>query len=105
MAVASFGALDAGLAVVVYLAAYLLMTLLSFLILIIVAKNSEGDDITHFNGLSKRSPFLAFSLLVAMMSLPGVPLTAGFLGKFLLFKLAFHPQQFLLILHPIIPVR
>src|SRR5580693_7772566 len=104
MAVASLGALDAGLAVVVYLAAYLLMTLLSFLILIIVAKNSEGDDITHFNGLSKRSPFLAFSLLVAMMSLAGVPLTAGFLGKFLVFKVAFESQQFLLIVLAIITV-
>src|ERR1700719_2563011 len=41
MAVASVGAFDAGLAVVVYLAAYLVMTLLSFLILIIVAKHSE----------------------------------------------------------------
>src|ERR1700738_4585820 len=104
MAVASVGALDAGLAVVVYLAAYLLMTLLSFLILIIVAKNSEGDDITHFNGLSKRSPFLAFSLLVAMMSLAGVPLTAGFLGKFLVFKVAFESQQFLLIVLAVITV-
>src|ERR1700693_3010291 len=104
MAVASFGAFDAGLAVVVYLAAYLLMTLLSFIILIIVAKNSEGDDITHFNGLSKRSPFLAFSLLIAMMSLAGVPLTAGFLGKFLVFKVAFESQQFLLILLAVITV-
>jgi NADH-quinone oxidoreductase subunit N len=104
MAVASFGAFDAGLAVVVYLAAYLLMTLLSFIILIIVAKNSEGDDITHFNGLSKRSPFLAFSLLIAMASLAGVPLTAGFLGKFLVFKVAFESQQFLLIVLAIITV-
>src|SRR5258708_5432843 len=104
MAVACFGALAAGLAVVVYLAAYLLMTLLSFLILIIVAKNSEGDDITHFNGLSKRSPFLAFSLLVALMSLAVVQLTAGFLGKFLVFKVAFESQQFLLIFLAVITV-
>jgi NADH-quinone oxidoreductase subunit N len=104
MAVASFGVFDAGLAVVVYLAAYLLMTLLSFLILIIVAKNSEGDDIIHFNGLSKRSPFLAFSLLVAMASLAGVPLTAGFLGKFLVFKVALESRQFLLIALAIITV-
>jgi NADH-quinone oxidoreductase subunit N len=96
MAVASFGAGDAGRAVVVYLAAYLLMTLLSFLILIIVAQHSDGDDIAHFNGLAKRSPFLAFSLLVAMMSLAGVPLTAGFLGKFLVFKVAYETGQFLL---------
>jgi NADH-quinone oxidoreductase subunit N len=104
MAVASVGAFDAGLAVVVYLAAYLLMTLLSFLILIIVAKHSEGDDISQFNGLGKRSPFLAFGLLVAMMSLAGVPLTAGFLGKFLVFKVAYESQQFLLLVLGIVTV-
>lgn len=104
MAVASFGAGDAGKAVVVYLAAYLLMTLLSFLILIIVAQHSEGDDIAHFNGLAKRSPFLAFSLLVAMMSLAGVPLTAGFLGKFLVFKVAYETGQFLLLALGVITV-
>src|SRR5260370_11858382 len=104
MAVASVGAFDAGLAVVVYLAAYLVMTLLSFLVLIIVAKHSEGDDIAHFNGLAKRSPFLAFGLLVSMMSLAGVPLTAGFLGKFLVFKVAFESRQFFLIALGIITV-
>ncbi len=97
IAVAAIGAMDSGLAVVVYLAAYLLMTLLSFLILVIVSTHADGDDIVHFNGLGKRSPFLAFGLLVAMMSLAGVPLTAGFLGKFLVFKVAFETGQFFLI--------
>jgi len=97
IAVAGIGAPDSGQAVVVYLAAYLLMTLLSFLVLVIVAAHGEGDDIVNFNGLGKRSPFLAFGLLVAMMSLAGVPLTAGFLGKFLVFKVAFETGQFFLI--------
>jgi len=97
IAVAAISSRDSGLAVTVYLAAYLLMTLLSFLILVIVTAHSDGDDIVHFNGLGKRSPFLAFGLLVAMMSLAGVPLTAGFLGKFLVFKVAFETQQFFLI--------
>ncbi|HEY0789494.1 MAG TPA: NADH-quinone oxidoreductase subunit N [Chthoniobacterales bacterium] len=104
MAVASVGTVDAGRAVVIYLAAYLLMTLLSFLILINVAKHSEGDDIAHFNGLSRRSPFLAFSLLVAMMSLAGVPFTAGFLGKFMVFKVAFEAQQHLLLVLAVVTV-
>lgn len=97
IAVAGIGARDSGQAVVVYLAAYLLMTLLSFLIMINVSAHADGDDISHFNGLAKRSPFLAFGLLVAMMSLAGVPLTAGFLGKFLVFKVAFETGQFFLI--------
>jgi len=104
VAVAAIGAQDSGLAVAVYLAAYLLMTLLSFLVLVIVTAHSDGDDIVHFNGLGKRSPFLAFGLLVAMMSLAGVPLTAGFLGKFLVFKAAFETQQFFLIALGIITV-
>jgi NADH-quinone oxidoreductase subunit N len=104
IAVAAIAAPDSGQAVVVYLAAYLLMTLLSFLILINVSAHAEGDDIAHFNGLGKRSPFLAFGLLVAMMSLAGVPLTAGFLGKFLVFKVAFETRQFFLIALAILTV-
>jgi len=104
IAVAGIGARDSGQAVVVYLAAYLLMTLLSFLVLVIVTAQGEGDDIVNFNGLAKRSPFLAFGLLVAMMSLAGVPLTAGFLGKFLVFKVAFETRQFFLIALGIITV-
>ncbi|MEQ1853251.1 MAG: NADH-quinone oxidoreductase subunit N [Chthoniobacteraceae bacterium] len=71
-----------------YLAGYLVMTLLSFLILIVVACHSRGDDIRHFNGLGRRSPVLAAAMTVAVASLAGVPLTAGFLGKFLVFKTA-----------------
>jgi NADH-quinone oxidoreductase subunit N len=104
IAVAGIAARDSGQAVVVYLAAYLLMTLLSFLVLVIVTAQGGSDDIVNFNGLSKRSPFLAFGLLVAMMSLAGVPLTAGFLGKFLVFKVAFETRQFFLIALGIITV-
>jgi len=84
-------------AVSYYLAGYLLMTLLSFLVLIVVANHSRGDDIAHFNGLSKRSPFLAFGLLVAMLSLAGIPFTAGFVGKFLVFATAVKAHNFGLI--------
>jgi len=70
-----------GDAVVYYLVAYLLMTLLSFAVLVAVAKQA-GDNIEDFNGLGKRSPFLAFAMLIAMASLAGLPFTAGFLGKF-----------------------
>ena len=45
------------------------LTLLSFLVMIVVANHSGGDDIAHFNGLRKRSPQLAFAMLAAMISL------------------------------------
>src|SRR5437667_10138844 len=71
----------AGEAISFYLVAYLLMTLLSFAVLIVVAKQT-GENIKDFDGLAKRSPFLAFAMLIAMVSLSGVPFTAGSLGKF-----------------------
>ncbi len=86
-----------GVAVGFYLAGYLLMTLLSFLVMIVVANHSRGDDILHFNGLAKRSPFLAFGLLVAMLSLAGVPFTAGFYGKLLVFTTAVQAQKYFLV--------
>jgi len=88
---------SAGVAVGYYLAGYLLMTLLSFLVMIVVANHSRGDDILHFNGLAKRSPFLAFGLLTAMLSLAGIPFTAGFIGKFLVFAAAVKAGSYVLI--------
>ena len=84
-------------AVAFYLAGYLLMTLLSFLVMIVVANHSRGDDILHFNGLAKRSPFLAFGMLTAMLSLAGIPFTAGFIGKLLVFAAAVQQGRFALV--------
>jgi len=87
----------ANVAIGYYLAGYLLMTLLSFLVMIIVARHSRGDDIMHFNGLGKRSPFLAAGMLIAMLSLAGIPFTAGFMGKFLVFAAAVEQHHFFLV--------
>src|SRR2546426_2316529 len=81
-----------GRAVTFYLVAYLLMTLLSFAILIIVAQQT-GEEISSFDGLAKRAPFLAFAMLVAMASLAGLPFTAGFFGKFFIFVSAVAQKQ------------
>jgi NADH-quinone oxidoreductase subunit N len=93
----------AGEAVVYYLAAYLLMTLLSFAILVVVAQRT-GENIEDFNGLAKRSPFLAFGMMIAMASLAGVPFTAGFLGKFFIFNAAIAQHQITLIVAGVITV-
>lgn len=93
----------AGEAVAYYLVAYLLMTLLSFAVLVVVAKQT-GDNIEDFNGLARRSPFLAFAMLIAMASLAGVPFTAGFLGKFYIFNAAIARQQTTLIVAGVITV-
>ena len=92
-----------GIAVSFYLVAYLLMTLLSFAVLVVVG-NHGGDQIADFDGLGKRSPFLAFAMLIAMVSLAGVPFTAGFLGKFWIFDAAIQQHQNALALVGVITV-
>jgi NADH-quinone oxidoreductase subunit N len=99
VAVVSFS----GRAVAFYLVAYLLMTLLSFAVLILVSQPG-GDQLESFAGLSQRSPFLAFAMLVAMASLAGVPFTAGFLGKFLVFDAAIATHHFGLVVVAIVTV-
>src|SRR5437016_6987057 len=44
-----------------------------------------GDQLDDMNGLMKSNPWLAVPMLVFMLSLAGIPPTAGFAGKFLLF--------------------
>jgi NADH-quinone oxidoreductase subunit N len=75
-------------AVSFYLATYLLMTLGVFFILAQVRIHRNGEAITDFNGLGKTNPLLALALTVLLAALAGVPLTAGFIGKFFVFQLA-----------------
>ena len=71
-----------------YLATYLLMTLGVFFILAQVRIQRDGEAVTDFNGLGKSNPLLALALTVLLAALAGVPLTAGFIGKFYVFSLA-----------------
>ena len=80
-----------------YLAGYLLMTFLAFLVLQHVARVSGSDEISDFNGLGRRSPLLALGMLISMLSLAGLPFTVGFLGKFFIFEAAMRSHQYLLI--------
>ncbi|MCF2445802.1 NADH-quinone oxidoreductase subunit N [Dyadobacter sp. CY345] len=80
-------------AIVFYSLAYSLSTIAAFGILMLVSKQRtfEGqpdERYDAFNGLAKENPFLAFVLTVAMLSLAGIPLTAGFWGKFMVFSSA-----------------
>lgn len=104
LGVVSIGAPFAGTAILFYLAAYLLMTLLAFLVLTIVARATGGDDIADFNGLNQRAPHLAFALMLSMLSLAGIPLTAGFLGKLFIFECAIAQEHWVLVILGIITV-
>lgn len=102
--VASLGSIMAIPAVGFYFAAYLAMTLLAFVVLMEVSEATGGDEISRFNGLSKRSPLLAGGMLLAMASLAGIPFTAGFIGKLLVFEVALNQEHFGLVTLGIITV-
>ena len=80
--------------VALYLATYLPMTLLGFLLLVVLRTQGVGEDLKDLTGLAKRSPSIAFALTVALASLAGLPLTAGFLGKFLVFMAAVDKEYY-----------
>lgn len=80
-------------AVFVYATAYSVASIIAFAVLILVQQQSGNDNFESFNGLGKRNPFLAFVLTVAMLSLAGIPLTAGFMGKFFMFSGAMAKMQ------------
>lgn len=83
----ALGTLSAN-ATFIYAAAYALASITAFAILILVKSKTGNDAFDNFNGLAKRNPFLALSLTVAMLSFAGIPLTAGFIGKFFMFSTA-----------------
>lgn len=71
--------------VLLYAAAYTFASIIAFAVLINVKQKTGSDDIESFNGLAKRNPFAAFALTIAMLSMAGIPLTAGFIGKYVMF--------------------
>ncbi len=73
-------------AVLYYLGGYLFTTLAAFAVIAIAMRNLDSEDIGALAGLHQRSPLLAATLTLAMVSLAGIPPLAGFFGKFLLLK-------------------
>ena len=76
-------------AMLVYLGVYLFMQLGAFAVVAAMRRSDIiGDELKDLNGLSKRSPMAAIAMLFFMLSLGGIPPTAGFMGKVWLFGAA-----------------
>jgi NADH-quinone oxidoreductase subunit N len=73
-------------AILYYLAGYLFTTLAAFLVIALVLRHLDTEDVSGLAGLSQRSPLLAATMTISMVSLAGIPPLAGFFGKFLLLK-------------------
>lgn len=76
-------------AALIYLAVYAFMQLGAFAVIVMLRRRDViGDELKDFNGLYFRSPLAAFAMLLFMLSLGGIPPTAGFMGKLWLFGAA-----------------
>jgi NADH-quinone oxidoreductase subunit N len=73
----------------IYLLIYAFMQLGAFAVIVMMRRaDIVGDELKDLSGLHFRQPFAAFGMLLFMLSLGGIPPTAGFMGKFWLFGAA-----------------
>jgi NADH-quinone oxidoreductase subunit N len=76
-------------AMLIYLVVYSFMQLGAFAVIVMMRRHDViGDELKDLSGLHMRHPFAAFAMLLFMLSLGGIPPTAGFMGKFWLFGAA-----------------
>ncbi|MDP4551575.1 NADH-quinone oxidoreductase subunit NuoN [Alkalihalobacillus macyae] len=81
-----------------YLTAYLLMNIGAFAVIHVMSAEEEVT-VASFAGLFKRAPYLTIAMSIYLLSLAGIPLTAGFIGKFEIFMSALgtEPKRYLLV--------
>ena len=73
-------------ALLYYLSGYLFTVMAAFTVIALVMRHLDSEDISGLAGLNRRSPLLAATMTLAMVSLAGIPPLAGFFGKFLLLQ-------------------
>ncbi|WP_165855334.1 NADH-quinone oxidoreductase subunit NuoN [Marinobacter sp. JSM 1782161] len=84
----------------IYLVTYLVTTLAAFGVVTLLSSPYSGEDASalhHYRGLFWRRPYLAAVLTVSLLSLAGIPFTAGFIGKFYILALGVEAQRWWLV--------
>lgn len=94
MAASRYGAAgDGAAAAIYYTVVYSFANLAAWGVIVLYGWRTGSDRIQDYAGMARRSPFLAFAMMLAFMSLAGVPPLAGFVGKFYLFRAVWEAQQ------------
>ncbi|MCE5334656.1 MAG: NADH-quinone oxidoreductase subunit N [Desulfobacteraceae bacterium] len=81
-----------------YATAYLIMNYACFMVIMKIAGDGHNLQIKELAGLHKRSPLLALTLMLGLFGLAGIPPTAGFTGKFLVFAAALEKGYLFLVI-------
>jgi NADH:ubiquinone oxidoreductase subunit 2 (subunit N) len=80
-----------------YLFAYLFTNIGAFMVVLGVEDTTGSTELSAFSNLAQRAPWLAWSMFIFLLSLTGIPLTGGFVGKFYVFGAAIQHQYFWLV--------
>lgn len=78
----------------IYLFAYLFTNIGAFMVVLAVEQATDNHHISSYANLVQRAPGLAWAMLIFMLSLTGIPLTGGFVGKFYVFGATIQHQYF-----------
>jgi NADH-quinone oxidoreductase subunit N len=84
--------------IIYYTIAYSIASITAFTVLLNVMKDRGGDTVDAFNGLGKKNPLLAVAMSIALLSLAGIPPTAGFFGKYYVLNAAMQSGQTTLVI-------
>ena len=72
-----------------YMVLYVFTNMAAFTVISLIEARDGNDHLDGFKGLAQTSPVLAMAMMLSLLSLSGIPLTAGFVGKFYLFVAGF----------------
>lgn len=81
----------------IYLFAYLFTNIGAFMVVLAIEETTGSTDVTAFTNMAQRAPGLAWAMFIFLLSLAGIPLTGGFVGKFYVFGAAVQHQYFWLV--------
>jgi len=85
-------------AVIFYLLTYAVMNLGAFAVVQMIARSGDRrTEVEDYSGIGFQAPWLAFALSLFLLSLLGMPLTAGFIGKVMVFRAALDQGYYLLV--------
>jgi NADH-quinone oxidoreductase subunit N len=74
-----------------YLLSYGLSTVAAFgLVTLVRDADGEATHLSQWSGLARKSPFVATLMTIMLLSMAGIPLTSGFIAKFVIFRAAYH---------------
>ncbi|MBA5793042.1 NADH-quinone oxidoreductase subunit N [Flavobacterium sp. xlx-214] len=85
-----------------YMLAYAISGIAAFSVILYVCQDKQEELIMHFRGFAKHKPVLAVTLSLALLSMAGIPILAGFFGKLFLFTEALNQGYYVMVIIAVI---